>query len=75
MINSITKIQINIHVRRKIMKEISFNDFIKDYREYYDERSKHISIRTEDDMQEVLFDIYDVENFEIDYENEIIELY
>jgi hypothetical protein len=57
------------------MKIVKFKYFKKDYRKYYNEDSNCISIRTEDKMQETLFDIYDTDDFEIDYEKEIIELY
>lgn len=56
------------------MKIISFKDFINDYREYYNVHD-FIKIGTESDMQEVLYDIYNTDQFEIDYENKLIELY
>jgi len=57
------------------MKTISFNEFIKNYREYYNYHSKCFNIGTEEDMEEVIYDLYSIESFEIDYENKVIELY
>lgn len=55
------------------MKVITFKQFTIDYKEFYKE--KLTTIRTELDMQEILYDIYDSDSFEVDYENKLIELY
>jgi hypothetical protein len=55
------------------MKTLTFKQFISDYEEYYQE--KLTTIRTESDMQEILYNIYDTDSFEMDYENKLIELY
>lgn len=57
------------------MKTISFKEFINDYREYYNDHNKCFSIKTEEDMEEVIYDIYSTDNFDVDYEHGIIELY
>lgn len=51
----------------------SFKEFAKDCQGRY--KVKFIRIANEDEMGEVLYDLYDAENFEMDYENKIIELY
>lgn len=55
------------------MEIISFKQFIKDYEEYYSE--KITTIRTEYDMEEVIWDIYDTDKYEFDFDKKIIELY
>lgn len=55
------------------MKNITFREFCKDYSEYY--QTKEVYIATESDMQEVIWELYDTENFEINYDNKIIEIY
>lgn len=54
------------------MRSISFHDFCKDYCECYNTNT--IVIRTEVDMQEVLYELYDTDVYEINYEDKIIEL-
>jgi len=56
------------------MKTIAFKNFIKDYREYYNE-CNDFKINTEQDMEEVIYDLYSVESYEVDYDRKIIELY
>jgi hypothetical protein len=57
------------------MRAVKFKDFIKDYKEYYSDNSEIFTIRTRDDMQEILYEIYNTEDFEIDYDRKLIELY
>ena len=57
------------------IKIVTFKRFVKDYREYYSETNKRFNIRTEEDMEEVIYDLYSVESYEVDYENKVIELY
>ena len=57
------------------MKTINFKEFKKDYREYYEDDGKYLMISTYSEMQEIINDLYSTDNFEMDYENEIIELY
>lgn len=54
------------------MKSITFKEFIKDYREYYEVDEVRFSYS---DMEEILFCIYDTDNYEIDYDNKVIELF
>lgn len=56
------------------MKLISFKQFCKDYINYYDIKDGKVSIKTETDMDEVIFNIYDTDLYEIDYEYKIITL-
>lgn len=51
----------------------TFKEFIKDYRNYYNE--KVVRVVDESEMQEVCYDLYNTENFEIDYEAKTIELF
>lgn len=60
------------------MSTISFKQFIAVCKEYYDiKQGEYFRIENERDMDEVICEIYDKENtqYEIDYENKIIELY
>ena len=57
------------------MKTINFKDFKKDYKEYYEDDGKYLMISTYSEMQEIINDLYSTDNFEMDYENETIELY
>ena len=57
------------------MKIVSFKDFKKDYKVYYGDASKYLIISTYSEMEEILFDLYSTDKFEMDYENETIELY
>ena len=54
-------------------KEVTFKEFIGDYREYYD--CKEVYIRDEREAEIVMWDLYDTDSFEFDYENKIIKLY
>jgi hypothetical protein len=57
------------------MKIVSFKEFIKDYMGYYNAKNNNFSIRTNEEMQEIMYDIYDTDNFEINYDNKTIEMY
>lgn len=57
------------------MKIILFKKFMEDYKSYYNEQNDNFEIRTEEDMQEIIYDIYDTDKFEINYENKTIEIY
>lgn len=54
-------------------KEVTFKEFISDYRECYN--CKEVYIRGEQEAEDVMWDLYDTDSFEFDYENKIIELY
>lgn len=56
------------------MKLIPFKQFCKDYIDYYDIEDGKVSIKTETDMDEVIFNIYDTDLYEIDYEYKTIIL-
>lgn len=45
---------------------ITFKAFIKDYRKYYNE--KEVIVRNNSEMQEILYDLYDNDDFEINYD-------
>ena len=51
---------------------ITFKEFIKDYCKYYNE--KEVIVRDNSEMQEVLYELYDNDVFEINYDEKIIEL-
>lgn len=51
----------------------SFKEFAKDYYKFYN--TKNVVIRTESDFEIVIEELYDKERFDIDYENEIIEIF
>jgi hypothetical protein len=58
------------------MRIVNFKDFNKDYGKYYGlKNGEYFNIKDESEMQEILYEIYDTENFEIDYYRKIIELY
>ena len=51
---------------------ITFKEFIKDYCKYYNE--KEVIVRDNSEMQEVLYELYDNDVFEVNYDEKIIEL-
>lgn len=56
--------------------EITFNQFIKDYRkEYLNNKKEDFTIRSYLEMEYVVDDLYNFENFDIDYESKIIYLF
>lgn len=52
---------------------ITFKEFIKDYYKYYNE--KEVIIRNNSEMQDVLYELYDTDEFEINYDERTIELF
>ena len=50
-----------------------YTDFIKDYCKYYNE--KEVIVRDNSEMQEVLYELYDNDVFEVKNEEKIIELF
>lgn len=52
---------------------IKFKEFISNFQDYY--QTKEVVVFSESDMQEICYDLYDTDNFEIDYENKTIELF
>lgn len=54
--------------------KVTFRKFDRDFREYYGIKGNY-SIRTEKDMQEVMYDLYGSDDFEVDYENKVIFVY
>lgn len=57
------------------MKTVTFKEFKLNYEQYYNE--KLTTIRNQDDMSEVIFDLYNIDelHYEINYEKKLIELY
>ena len=52
---------------------IKFKEFIKDYCiDYFD---KEVIVRDNSEMQEVLYELYDNDVFEVNYDEKIIELF
>ena len=56
------------------MTKVTFDKFVKDYNKYYQTKEKKIRL-TNKEVEEVIWDLYDTEDFEIDYDREIINLY
>lgn len=55
---------------------ISFKQFCKDFRKYYDlEAKEYFRIETEQYMDETIDEIYNTERYEMDYEHKIITLF
>lgn len=54
--------------------EITFKQFNKDFREYYNVKDSY-TIRTHSDMEEVIYDLYNTDDFDINYDKNIIELF
>lgn len=52
---------------------ITFKEFIKDYCKHYNE--KEVIVRDNSEMQEVLYELYDNDDFEINYDEKTIELF
>lgn len=58
------------------MITIPFKQFIKDCKDYYDiKQGEYFRIETELEMEETIFELYENEHFEVNYENNTIELY
>lgn len=57
------------------MRTVNFKDFTKDYTEYYKKENRYLMISTYSEMLEIINDLYSTDDFERDYEHEIIELY
>lgn len=51
---------------------ITFKQFAADYKKYYD--IDYVEIKTELDAEEIIFDLYNTDKFEFDYENKTIEI-
>lgn len=56
------------------MKKVPFTQFIKDYNEYYQCNVEVVRCNTLD-LPEIMWDLYDTDDFEIDNDMEVIELY
>lgn len=65
--------KVNNESETKGIENISFKQFKVDYEQYYNEKLS--TIRTEFEMDEVIYDLYDTDNYEINWDNETIELY
>lgn len=52
----------------------TFDQFVKDYNEYYQENVRVVRISTME-IDEIMFNLYDSDDFEIDYDNETIEVF
>lgn len=56
------------------MTSITFKQFIADYNNCYQTNYRIISTDT-NNLPEIMFDLYDTDDFEVNYENNTIELY
>ena len=54
-------------------KEVTFKQFTKDFKDYY--KSNQAEIRNVSEAEIIMWDLYEVEDYEFDYERRIIELY
>ncbi len=52
----------------------TFKEFIQDYNEYYQTNLLAIYTNT-NELPEVMFDLYNTDDFEINYDEETIELF
>ena len=52
----------------------TFAEFMDDYNEYYHTNFKAVRIYSQE-LPCVMYDLYDTDDFEIDYDKKIIELY
>ena len=55
------------------MMTITQDEFVNDYNEYYQCNFKVVKINT-NDLPEVMYNLYNTDDFEIDYDKETIEL-
>ena len=55
-------------------KEVTFDEFILDYNEYYQENVRILRTNTMD-LPEIFFNLYDSDDYEIDEETETIRIY
>lgn len=53
---------------------VTFDQFVKDYNKYYQCNFRTIHVNTHD-IFEVMWNLYDTDDFEIDEDNETIELF
>lgn len=56
------------------MRIVTFEEFVVDYNEYYQCDLKVVRCNT-NDIEEIIDNLYDNSDYEIDYDNEVIELY
>jgi hypothetical protein len=56
------------------MKTVTFNQFVKDYNKKYDTNYNYIQTNTLD-IESIVSCIYDTNEFELNFDNETIELY
>lgn len=55
-------------------KIVTYKQFIKDYNEYYQENVRVVRANTHE-LPEIIFNLYDTDDFEYDDDKEVIELY
>ena len=56
------------------MMTITQDEFVNDYNEYYQCNFKVVKINT-NNLLEVMYNLYNTDDFKIDYDKETIELY
>lgn len=56
------------------MREVTFEQFTKDYNEYYQCDVRFVRCSS-DEVEEIIDNLYDNNDFEVNYDNETIELY
>ena len=55
-------------------KEVTYDEFILDYNEYYQENVRILRTNTMD-LPEIFFNLYDSDDYEIDDDTETIRIY
>jgi hypothetical protein len=56
------------------MKTVTFNQFVKDYNKKYNTNYSYIQTNTLD-IESIISCVYDTNEFELNFDNETIELY
>lgn len=54
--------------------KISYDQFVKDYNEFYQENVRVVRCSTLD-LPEIMYELYDTDDYEIDEDTETIELF
>lgn len=53
----------------------TFDEFVRDCNNIWNEQNRVITFRCVNELEEVIYDLYDSWDFDIDYDNETIEIY
>ena len=64
----------NINLGGRVMTKITFDKFIEDYNKHYQTNCRVIRTDT-NEIFGTMLDLYNTDDFELDYDEEMIELY